>query len=348
MTEAVRQAPAGVIHPPHHETTEHAVKPAGSGGVRLPFLTRRAGTVAVAAPRQRPPRRRPRPAVPLAPLSRGQVLLQGSLTMFAVVLFGFLVNLTLLSQLQHVVSQQQLRAELAEQLAAGSAPVSEGTFDNVLLSDGDPVARLEIPSLGVDQIVVEGTSSAALTKGPGHRRDTFLPGQAGVSVLMGRATAYGGPFGRIQELPPGETISVITGQGEHIFRVLGVRYAGDPSPAFKPGTSRLVLETARGGPYMPSGVVRVDAELVSGVKADGPRRTTFATLNPADKELASDFGMVWALVFACQFLLLAEVACVWSLRRFGRAKTWVVFVPVLLLSGLLVADQLTRLLPNLM
>ena len=147
--------------------------------------------------------------------------------------------------------------------------MSEGTFDNVLLSDGDPVARLEIPSLGVDQIVVEGTASAALTKGPGHRRDTFLPGQAGVSVLMGRATAYGGPFGRIQELPPGETISVITGQGEHIYRVLGVRYAGDPSPAFKPGTGRLVLETARGGPYMPSGVVRVDAELVSGVKADG-------------------------------------------------------------------------------
>ena len=348
MTEAVREAPAGVIHPPHHETTEHAVKPARSGGVRLPFLTRRAGTAAVAAPRRRPPRRMPRQAVPLAPLSRGQVLLQGSLTMFAAVLFGFLVNLTLLSQLQHVVSQQQLRAELGEQLAAGSAPVSEGTFDNVLLSDGDPVARLEIPSLAVDQIVVEGTSSAALTKGPGHRRDTFLPGQAGVSVLMGRATAYGGPFGRIQELPPGETISVITGQGEHIYRVLGVRYAGDPSPAFKPGTGHLVLETARGGPFMPSGVVRVDAELVSSVKPDGPRRTTFATLNPADKELASDFSMVWALVFACQLLLLAEVACVWALRRFGRAKTWVVFVPVLLLSGLLVADQVTRLLPNLM
>jgi sortase (surface protein transpeptidase) len=276
------------------------------------------------------------------------LLVQGSLTMFAAVLFGFLINLTLLSQLQHVVAQQELRADLADQLAAGSAPVSEGTFDNVLLSDGDPVARLEIPSIGVDQIVVEGTSSASLTKGPGHRRDTFLPGQAGTSVLMGRATAYGGPFGRIQELPPGESISVITGQGEHIYRVLGVRYAGDPSPSFKPGTGRLVLETARGGPYMPSGVVRVDAELVSEVKADGPRRTTFATLDPPDKELASDFGTVWALVFACQFLLLAEVACVWSLRRFGRAKTWVVFVPVLLFSGLLVADQLTRLLPNLM
>ncbi len=348
MTEALREAPGGVIHPPHHDVTEHAVRPTRTGRSRVPLLWKRAGVAAVAGPKRRIPRRRPRIAAPLVPLSRGQLLLQGSLTMVAAVLFGFLVNLTLLSQLQQVVSQQQLRAQLGEQLAAGSAPVSEGTFDNVLLSDGDPVARLEIPSLGVDQIVVEGTSSASLTKGPGHRRDTFLPGQAGVSVLMGRATAYGGPFGRIQELPPGETISVITGQGEHIFRVLGVRYAGDPSPAFTPGTARLVLETARGGPYMPSGVVRVDAELVSGVKADGPRRTTFATLAPADKELASDFSTVWALVFACQLLLLTEVGCVWSLRRFGRARTWVVFVPVLLLSGLLVADQLTRLLPNVL
>jgi hypothetical protein len=268
--------------------------------------------------------------------------------MFAVVLFGFLVNLTVLGQLQHVVAQQQLRADLAEQLAAGSAPVSEGTVDNVLLSDGAAVARLEIPMIGVDQIVVEGTSSGALTKGPGHRRDTVLPGQTGVSVLMGRATAYGGPLGRIQELPPGETISVITGQGEQIYRVLGVRYAGDPTPAFTAGTSRLILETARGAPYMPSGVVRVDAELVSEVKPDGTRQTSFATLPPADKELASDFSTVWALVFALQFLVLAEVACVYSLRRFGGAKTWVVFVPVLLLGGLLVADQLTRLLPNLM
>ncbi len=348
MTEAVREAPAGVIHPPHHEASGHAAMPPKTGGLRVPLVWKRAGAAAVAIPQRRAPRHRPRQVAPLAPLSRGQLLVQGSLSMFAVVLFGFLLNLTLLSQLQHIVSQQQLRAQLTEQLAAGSAPVSEGTFDNVLLSDGDPVARLEIPSLGIDQIIVEGTTSAALTKGPGHRRDTFLPGQEGTSVLMGRATAYGGPFGRIQELPPGETISVITGQGEHIYRVLGVRYAGDPSPAVKAGAGRLVLETARGGPYMPSGVVRVDAELVSGVKPIGTRQTTFATLDPAAKELASDFGTVWALVFACQLLVLAEVACVWSLRRFGRAKTWVVFVPVLLLSGLLVADQLTRLLPNLM
>ena len=33
---------------------------------------------------------------------------------------------------------------------------------------------------------MEGTSSGTLMSGPGHRRDTPFPGQAGVSVIVGR------------------------------------------------------------------------------------------------------------------------------------------------------------------
>jgi LPXTG-site transpeptidase (sortase) family protein len=253
-----------------------------------------------------------------------------------------------LSQLQHQISQQELRSSFADSLAAGTAPVSEGDYNGVLLTDGTPVARIEIPALGVNEIVVEGTTSGDLAQGPGHRRDTVLPGQAGVSVVLGRADAYGGPFGRIQELPPGETISVITGQGESIYKVKGVRYAGDPAPAaIQSGQSRLVLITARGTPYAPSGIVRVDADLVSTVQAPGTRQTNYYTLPASQKELGSDFSTLWALAFALQFLLVAELAAAYSWRRFGGAKTWVVFAPVLLLAGLLVADQVTRLLPNL-
>jgi len=313
---------------------------------RLPAVVENGAPPAPRAPRPlKPPRRPPRAAAAPPPPTPRQLLLRSSLALLAVVLFGVLADLIVLSQLQHTIAQQELRATLAEELAAGTAPVSEGTVDNVLLSDGDPVARIEIPAIGVNEIVVEGTSSGALAKGPGHRRDTVLPGQAGVSVLMGRAAAYGGPFGRIQELPPGEAISVITGQGEQLYRVLGVRYAGESTPAVS-GT-RLVLETARGPAYMPTGVVRVDAELVSPAQPAGARLTTNATLSPQDRELASDTSTVWGLVFALQFLIAAELAAVYSLRRFGWAKTWVVFAPVLLLGGLLVADQAIRLLPNL-
>lgn len=305
----------------------------------------------IAPPRSSRPGHKPgrglRAASP-APLSTRDQIIQAVLVMVAVVVAGLLANLVGLSQLQHVIAQQNLRASFTESLAAGTAPVSEGDYNNVLLADGTPVAQLRIPEIGLDETVVEGTSSGVLTQGVGHRRDTVLPGQAGVSVLFGRANAYGGPFGRIGRLPAGTTFSVITGQGEQTFRVLDVRYAGEPSPSpVTAGQSRLVLVSAKGAPYMPVGVVRVDAELISPVQAACARQTTENLLPTAQRELGIDTSTVWALLFALQFLVVAEIGAVWSWRRFGGARTWVVFVPILLLSGLLVADQLTRLLPNL-
>ena len=177
----------------------------------------------------------------------------------------------------------------------------------------------------------------------------LLPGQAGVSVLMGRAAAFGGPFSRIEELKPGTVFSVVTGQGKQTFEVTGIRYAGDPAPAaLKAGTSRLVLTTARGLPFVPTGIVRVDAELTSKVQPAGQRQTSFASLPASDRELATDTRNAWALVFALQFLILVEILLVWAYVRLGFRRTWVVFVPIFLVAGLLVADQVTSLLPNLL
>ena len=303
----------------------------------------------VKAPRApKPPKRLPSPERPLAPLTRGQIIGRSILLLVVVTQVGFLFHLVGYSQLRHAVRQSQLRTELTSELAAGTAPVGEGTFDNVLLADGAPVARVSIPSIGVDEIVIEGTSADALMSGPGHRRDTVLPGQAGVSVLMGRAWAYGGPFNRIQELAPGESISVVTGQGEAIYKVIGVRYAGDPAPAaLASGQGRLTLQTARGFPYLPNATVRVDADLVSAVQAVGRRQTTYAFLPESHKAMASDTSTLWALVFALQFLIVAEAGTVYAWLRFGRAKTWIVATPVLILAFLLVFDQVTKLLPNL-
>ncbi len=295
-----------------------------------------------------PPRYAPRVVAPIQ-LGPGERLVRASLIIVAALAFGFLANILVLSQVQHLVAQQQLGDEFRVELAAGTAPVSEGDVDGVLLGDGVPVAYLTIPTLGVHEFVVEGTSAGTLKAGPGHRRDTVLPGQPGVSIIMGRAAAYGGPFARIQELRPGQSFSVTTGQGRMAYEVLGVRYEGDPAPASPTkGESRLVLESARGVPYNPTGVVRVDAQLVSSVFPAGPRQTTNVSLPPQDRELASDTTTVWALVFSLQLLLAIEVGAAWSFRRIGTQKTWVVFIPIALLGGLLVADQASRLLPNLL
>ena len=297
----------------------------------------------------RPPRRPPRAAMVAMPLSPLQAIVRSSLMLVAAVLLAFAANLVALSHVQHFVAQQRLHDAFQVELANGTAPVSEGDLNDVLLRDGAPVASLQIPALGINEIVSEGTSSGVLTAGPGHRRDTVLPGQVGVSVLMARAAAYGGPFARIQELTPGEIFTVTTGQGEQTYEVIGVRYAGDAAPPPpKAGESRLILETARGPAFMPTGVARVDAQLRGDVQGAGQRQTTYSTLPAADKELATDTRTVWALVFSLQFLLVIEVAAVWALRRIGPQKTWIVFVPLTLAAALLVADQTTRLLPNLL
>lgn len=297
----------------------------------------------------RPPKRAPRPPVVYAPLSPRMLLVRGSLMIVAALAFSFVANVVVFSQVQHLVAQQQLSNELREQLAAGTAPVSEGDYNDVLLADGAPLAVIDIPMIGVHEVIVEGTSGDALMSGPGHRRDTVLPGQQGVSVVMGRAAAYGGPFSRLQELAPGDVFSVRTGQGEQVFEVIGVRYEGDPTPKSPTsGQSRLILESARGPAFIPMGVAHVDAQLRSEVQDSGQRQTTYTALPAAQRAMATDTSTVWALVFALQFLLVAQIAAVWAFRRIGAQKTWVVFVPVGLLAILYVTHQATLLLPNLL
>jgi sortase A len=269
--------------------------------------------------------------------------------LLALALLALAAYVTIGGNLEHAIAQDRLHRELAGQLKEGTAPVSEGTFDDVLLADGAPVAQLTIPQIGLDQTVVEGTSSSDLALGPGHRRDTVLPGQAGTSVVMGRRAAFGGPFGRLEDLAPGERFTAVTGQGRQTFEVIGVFYGGEAGPApAKAGDSRLLLETARGPAFAPHGVARVYAQLVSQTQPRGARYTMLQTLPASDKEMAGDTSRAWALVFALQLLLVVAVGAVWTFRRIGARQAWAVFVPVGLLAFLIVADQAVRLLPNLM
>lgn len=291
------------------------------------------------------------PVPPRAPvlLTQRERVVRGSLLVVAALLLSFVLNVTVVGQVQHLVAQQNLANEFRTQLADGTAPVGEGDVDAVLLADGAPVAELSIPSIGVREIIVEGTDSGTLRAGPGHRRDTVLPGQAGVSVIMARAAAYGGPFSRLQELAPGDRFGIVTGQGQQFFEVIGLRYAGDPAPpALTAGESRVILTTARGLPYSPTGIARVDARPLGEAKPSGARLTNFVTLPSADRELMGDTSTAWALVFALQFLLLVEVAAVWCYQRIGPRQTWIVFAPIAFLAGLVASDQVIRLLPNLL
>ncbi|MER6954261.1 MULTISPECIES: sortase domain-bontaining protein [unclassified Streptomyces] len=276
-------------------------------------------------------------------------LARGGLLALAALLLGVTAQLLLVSGVQERSAQQSSFDELRGRLALGTAPVAQTDQDGRLLAPGTPVALIDVPRLDMTQVVLEGTDSAVLTEGPGHRRDTPLPGQSGTSVLMGRAAAYGAPFGELASLGAGDRFTVTTGQGKATYRVTGVRRAGDPAPApLAAGKGRLVLVTATGHRFMPAGLLRVDAELVSAPFQTPAAVIRSGTLPDSEEPLARPSGAPWPLVMWLQALLLVSVAAVWTWHRWGRHQTWIVFAPVVLVLGLQVATRTTELLPNLL
>ncbi|GAA1267817.1 sortase [Planotetraspora silvatica] len=279
----------------------------------------------------------------------GRHIARGALLTLAALLLGLTIQLLLLSGLQQRAAQQAAFDAFRGSLAEGVAPVAQTDQQGRLLALGTPVALLDIPALQVRQVVLEGTGSAVLADGPGHRRDTPLPGQAGTSVLMGRAAAYGGPFGDLGKLTAGDTFTVTTGQGKAQFRVLDVRRAGDPAPGPPAaGKSRLVLVTATGAPYVPEGILRVDADLVSATAETPSPTIKSGSLPDAEQPMEGDAGNLWQLVMWLQALAAASIAAVWAWKRWGRQQTWIVFAPMVALLGLEVAGHVIRLLPNLL
>jgi sortase A len=94
--------------------------------------------------------------------------------------------------------------------------------------EGNAVAVIEIPDIGVKKTVVEGTGVSDLKRGPGHYKNTPLPGQPGNAAIAGHRTTYGAPFNRVQELKNGALINVRTKQGLFKYRVTSQKIV-DPS-----------------------------------------------------------------------------------------------------------------------
>ena len=99
-------------------------------------------------------------------------------------------------------------------------PVSKEFLEQLYPAAGEPISRVVIDKIGVDQVVVEGVGVEDLRKGPGRYRTTSLPGQAGNAAIAGHRTTYGAPFHRIDELIPGDEIQVQTLQGVFTYRVM--------------------------------------------------------------------------------------------------------------------------------
>ena len=108
---------------------------------------------------------------------------------------------------------------------------------------GDAIAKIDLPSIGVSEYVVEGTDVASLRKGPGHYPETPLPGDPGTTAIAGHRTTYGAPFRNIDKLRRGEPIRIDMPDGRFVYRVERTKIVDDQdlSVLDRVGYQRLVL-----------------------------------------------------------------------------------------------------------
>ena len=150
----------------------------------------------------------------------------------ALAVVGFILGGFLTTNTYAALWQRHLEGKWAGMVAAGgaAAPVA-----------GEPVAKIVIPRLGVERIVLEGQDRAVLRKGPGHVPGSALPGELGNTVIRGHRLLWSGPFRDLHLLNLGSEIHVQTVEGTAVYLVAGV---------FRPDASRIDLYEDTTLPYL--------------------------------------------------------------------------------------------------
>jgi sortase A len=112
---------------------------------------------------------------------------------------------------------------------------------------GSAYAELVIARIGLDMIVVEGTQTEDLKKGPGHYADTADPwDRTGRVGIAGHRTTYLAPFWNLQEMKMGDPITLRTEFGTFryaVTRVYTVPTAGSGVVLSQTAKPTLVLTT---------------------------------------------------------------------------------------------------------
>jgi sortase A len=70
------------------------------------------------------------------------------------------------------------------------------------------IARIKIDRIDLDMVVVQGTDTGSLQRGPGHYTDAPIPGQPGTVAIAGHRTTYLAPFRDIDEIRDGDEIRI--------------------------------------------------------------------------------------------------------------------------------------------
>jgi sortase A len=216
-------------------------------------------------------------------------------------------------------------------------------------AEGDPVGVIKIDKIGVDKVVVEGTTFPDLRKGSGHYAGSPMPGQVANAAIAGHRTTYGAPFGDLDQLSRGDRISVQTLTGTWNYVLTEDPFAVKPTqtevldPTVDRATGQeaatLTLTTCE-PKYQATERLIVKAQLTEQTPLPGssePR--VIAGLSGGTESRLPMYvsGLIAALVGGLWWLLF---------HRYRRWTTWVAGVIPFLIVLFVFYTYLERVLPN--
>ena len=111
------------------------------------------------------------------------------------------------------------------------------------VTPGDAIGQLQIPSLGNTYNIIQGTDTGNLEEGPGHYPSTAFPGMGQTVAIAGHRTTYLAPFRFINQLKPGDRISITMRYGKftYVVQYLRIVKPTDVAVIDDVGYERLVL-----------------------------------------------------------------------------------------------------------
>ena len=167
---------------------------------------------------------------------RSLSLVSVGLLITAVVLLGYPLYTNLY--------QSRVQSRLDRQLAS---PELKQAYLDRNVGEGDSLTRIKIPRIGVDVVVVEGTSASALRAGAGPYPSTPLPCEVGNVAIAGHRTTYGRPFHDMDQLQAGDRITLETPVGSCTYEMRVGPFIVKPTDvqvvSNTPNDTRLTLTT---------------------------------------------------------------------------------------------------------
>lgn len=141
------------------------------------------------------------------------------------------------------VAQDRARSEwnaLEARAAFETANAAANISRPVAVVHGAPVARLLIPKIGLDEIVLEGIDDEALNGGPGHFPGSPLPGGAGNAIVSAHRDRH---FRHLGELAVGDTVVTESGSKTTRWVIVRRQVVDKDRPVLFPATSATLTLT---------------------------------------------------------------------------------------------------------